>query len=112
VLSQAGIPFVERELFRQPLSVAELRALIGDRPVADFFAWRSPRAKALGLQGRALSEEEMLELMSKEPALIRRPLVQVGGSVLVQPDVKRLQSLRPEAAAGGPGEPGRSGEGI
>ena len=92
------MPFVERELFRQPLTVAELRALIGDRPVAEFFAWRSPRAKALGLRGRALSEAEMLELMSKEPALIRRPIVQVGGDVLVQPSAQRLQALRGETA--------------
>ena len=97
MLAQNDIAYEERDLFRQPLSLEELRALLGDRPVVEAFAWRSPRAKVLGLVGRTLSDEEMLALMSREPALIKRPIVVAGDRRLVQPKATHRGELQPEA---------------
>jgi arsenate reductase-like glutaredoxin family protein len=100
VLAQNGIPYEERDIFRQPLSVEELRALLGNHLVREAFAWRSPRAKALGLVGKTLSDEEMLALMSREPALIRPPIVVADERRFVQPKAAELAVLRQARMSG------------
>jgi arsenate reductase-like glutaredoxin family protein len=81
-------------LFKQPLSEAEIRSHLGDRPPADWFATRSPRFKELGLAGRTLSGDEMIALMAEEPYLVRRPSFATGGRLnVVGMDEKSLLTL-------------------
>jgi arsenate reductase len=72
-----------RDLFKAPLSVEELRALLGERPAAAIFAARSPTVKKLGLGPSALDDEQMLALMAEHPTLIRRPLLVHDGELIV-----------------------------
>ena len=74
-LSQNGVELDERDFFAEPFSAEELRTLIGDAPVSEYFSWRSPSFRKLGLKRDAMSEDQMLELMADEPRLIRRPLI-------------------------------------
>lgn len=90
---QKGVSFKEREIFRNPLSKEEIRNLLKGRPLAGFFSWRSPRAKALGLVGKELSDDDMIGFMSKEPALIRRPLTVIGDEIVVGMDAEKLSKL-------------------
>jgi Spx/MgsR family transcriptional regulator len=83
----------ERDFFRQPLSEAELRQLIGDRTVDNVFSWKSPSARALGLKQGEEPPEKLIELMVNEPRLIRRPIVVVGGETVIGFDKKRLDEL-------------------
>src|SRR5262249_41089116 len=83
VLAQAGVPLQERDFFKRRLSVEELRALLGGRPVADLFAWKSAIARQRGYQPGALDDETMLRLMAEEPTLIRRPFAVVAGRLVV-----------------------------
>jgi arsenate reductase-like glutaredoxin family protein len=46
----------------------------------------------MGLAGQQLSEQEMLQLMLKEPRLVRRPLVCVGDRLLVGANEKAVQA--------------------
>jgi arsenate reductase-like glutaredoxin family protein len=57
--------------------------VVGDRPLADIFASRSPSAKKLGINPADLPEEEMVRLMLEEPRLIRRPLIKTGDRLVV-----------------------------
>jgi arsenate reductase-like glutaredoxin family protein len=57
--------------------------LVGDRPIVDIFASRSPSAKKLGVSPADLPEDEMVRLMLEEPRLIRRPLTKVGDKLVV-----------------------------
>jgi arsenate reductase-like glutaredoxin family protein len=91
LLSQQGVAFDEREIFKQPLSAAELRALLRGRPVSDVFATRSPTYKKLGLAEQDLDDEAKLRLMVENPTLIRRPLVTVGDELVVGLDAARLE---------------------
>ena len=91
MLARAGIPFTERDLRKEPLSEAEIRALVGGRRVSNFYATRSPRNRALGIDPSRLSDEEMIALMAREPTLIRRPLVAIGQSGEVFPGATRKQ---------------------
>jgi arsenate reductase-like glutaredoxin family protein len=93
-LSQAGIELNERDFFAEPFTADELRGLIGSRPVADYFSWRSPSFRKTGLSREDLTEDRMLELMVDEPRLIRRPLVLTGdGELIVGTDKKAMANV-------------------
>ena len=83
MLSQEGIEVEERDFFKAPFSEDELRALLGDVPPSDVFSWRSPSVKKLGLDKDALTDDDLVRLMVEEPRLVRRPLLEVGGRLVV-----------------------------
>ena len=93
-LSQAGIEFDERDFFAEPFTEDELRVVIGTRPVSDFFSWRSPSFRKMGLDRDSLSDDKLLELMVAEPRLIRRPLILTSdGNLIVGSDKKAMADL-------------------
>lgn len=53
---------------------------------------RSIRAKELGLEGQTLAPEELLDLLAKEPRLLKRPILTDGHHVVVGYDQKGLQA--------------------
>jgi arsenate reductase/regulatory protein spx len=55
---------------------------------------RTTQYKALGLDRRQVSEAELVELMAKEPRLLRRPLLAAGDSVVVGYDREAYGRLR------------------
>ena len=83
-MTRAGVPIVERDYFKQPFTEQELRALLGDRPAADYFSWRSPTARTMGLAAKrsSLSNDDLIKLMLEEPNLIKRPLFDVDGELV------------------------------
>ena len=93
-LSQNGIELDERDFFADPFTVEELRDLIGDSPVSNYFSWRSPSFRKLGVKREDISEERMLELMAEEPRLIRRPLIMTpDGALIVGTDKKAMSDF-------------------
>jgi arsenate reductase-like glutaredoxin family protein len=72
----------ERDYAKNPLSRAELAGLFKGRNPRDFINPKSPAFKAMGLKGQVLSSEQALDLMAKEPNLIKRPLT-IAGRTLV-----------------------------
>lgn len=92
-LSQKGADITERDLFKQPLTAEELKTMLGDRPAADLFSTKSPRYKAMGLEGKTLSNDEMIRLMAEEPYLVRRPTFRIGDRLVVGMDTKQLDAL-------------------
>lgn len=71
-----------RNYDKAPFTVEELEELIGDRPVADFLAARSPSYKALGLAERKISKAEAIRLILKDINLLKRPLVVKGSTYI------------------------------
>jgi Spx/MgsR family transcriptional regulator len=84
-LSRRRLAFTTRDLFKQPLSAAEIRALARqtDGGVRALLSTRTAQHKALGLDRREVSDAELVDLMAKEPRLLRRPLLTADGSVVV-----------------------------
>lgn len=82
---------MERDFFKEPLSEAELRSLAEGGKMPDIFSWKSPSFKALGLNADDLDEDRMVELVLKEPRLLRRPLVRIGSHLLVGSNLKELE---------------------
>jgi arsenate reductase-like glutaredoxin family protein len=94
-LSQKGITLEERDFFSQRFDEQELRVLIGDRPVVDYFSFNSPSFKKLGLSREDLSDEQLLRMMVEEPRMVRRPLIQVGDDLIVGTDKRAMERLFP-----------------
>ena len=92
-LAQADVPVETRDIFKQPLTEAELRELAGDRPIGDIFSWKSPTARQQGLKPGDLSDDDLLRLMIEEPRLIRRPLVRAGRQTIIGLDRGAIAAL-------------------
>ena len=85
---QNGFEVNERDYFKDPLGEDELIDLASLVGLAEIFAWRSPSVKNLGLQGKDLDDHEMLQLMQKEPRLIRRPIIKIGKETIIGANIK------------------------
>ncbi len=85
LLRSLGVSVERRDIFKEPLSVAEIKALFAETGLGplDVLSTRSRPYAALGLAGRELSGEEIVELMSQHPALIRRPIVVKDGHAVI-----------------------------
>ena len=60
------------------------------------FSRKSRAVKKLGLDVDALSDSEKLDLMTQEPALLKRPIVVGGASPVLGYDVPALESALSE----------------
>ena len=94
-LSQKGITLDERDFFAQRFDERELRALIGERSVADYFSFNSPSYKKLGLSREDLSDDQLLRMMVEEPRMVRRPLIRIGDDLIVGTDKGAMERLFP-----------------
>ena len=83
----------DRDFFKETFSEAELRELLGDRPVRDVFSFRSPSFKAMGLDPSAITDDEMVRLMLEEPRLMRRPIVEAGSELVIGADYAALEGM-------------------
>lgn len=72
----------ERELVKQPLTAEEIKRISGGKP-ASLIDRRKPSFKALGIGDRDLSDQEAIALMQKEPNIIRRPIFEIDGQVVI-----------------------------
>ena len=96
MLSRKKVAFTTRDLFKQPLTAAEIRALAGRAPdgVRSLLSTRSTQYKALGLDRKKVGDAQLVALMVKEPRLLRRPLVQAGDRLVIGFDREALEALR------------------
>ncbi len=77
----------------KPLSEMEIRGILNGQPAALLYSRRGRQNKLLGIDPEALSDEEMIALMAREPALIRRPTLVIDGEVVPQPGKAQLEEL-------------------
>ncbi len=82
----------ERDFFKEPFTQQEIQELASDVGTAQMFARRSPSLKKMGLADQDLSDEQMVSLMLQEPRLVRRPLVRIGGRLLVGANLKAVEA--------------------
>ena len=82
----------ERDFFKEPFTQQEIQDLASDVGMAQIFARRSPSLKKMGLADQDLSDEQMVSLMLQEPRLVRRPLVRMGGRLLVGANIKAMEA--------------------
>ena len=83
-LKENNIPFTERNIFSDPLSVDEIKHLLSmtEAGTEEIISTRSKIFQELGIDLEDLSMNALIELVAKEPGLLRRPIMM---------DEKRLQ---------------------
>lgn len=84
-LSQRQIDFDKIHLYNNPPDRQAILKLASgvEGGLASLIATRGRAYRDLGLKGKELSEEEWLDLIDKEPWLLRRPIITDGEKVLV-----------------------------
>ena len=83
--------FDDRDFFKEPFTHEEIKALLQGKPASDMFSFKSPSFKALELDQTKLKDNDLINLMLKEPRLIRRPVVKIGKNVYFGADAKVLE---------------------
>ena len=94
-LSQKDIEINERDFFKNPFTRNEIIDLLKGKSSSEMFNFRSPSFKKLGLSRENLLDDKLIDLMLKEPRLIRRPVVRIGANVYFSADRSVLESLLP-----------------
>jgi arsenate reductase (glutaredoxin) len=82
-LLELGVKFTSRDLDKQRLSEQEIDQLIGHRDYKDFLNTRNELYRSRNMAQKPPSRAEALKLMSKEPNLIRRPLLVAGSQIII-----------------------------
>jgi arsenate reductase (glutaredoxin) len=88
-----GAAMEVRDLGRDPLTADELDALIGRRNYLEFLNPRNELYRKLKMKDNPPSRAEALKWMSKEPNLIRRPIVVRGGEIVLGFDEAGLKKM-------------------
>lgn len=85
-----GFELQYRDLWKDPLSAAELEKLIGPRDHGDFLNTHSEVYREKNLAENPPTRREAVRMMAKEPRLIRRPVIVAGGRVVLGFDEKGM----------------------
>jgi Spx/MgsR family transcriptional regulator len=80
-LLQKNVEISERDFFKNPFNRSEIEKLLQGKPASEMFNFRSPSFKKLGLERDKLGDKELIDLMLKEPRLVRRPVIRIGDKV-------------------------------
>jgi len=92
-LLELGAELESRDLDKQPLSEKELNDLIGDRDYKLFLNSRNELYRERNMARKTPSREEAIRLMSKNPNLIKRPVVVRGDQLVLGLDVTAYMKL-------------------
>jgi len=92
-LLSLGASLQERDLGKEPLSAAELQALIGDANIAEFLNTRTALYRERNLKAKPPTKGEAIKLMVQDPNLIKRPITVQGRTKILGFDEGKLRAL-------------------
>jgi arsenate reductase (glutaredoxin) len=88
-----GAEVESRDLDKQRLTEAELEELIGKRDYKEFLNTRNELYRTRNMKDHPPSRAEAIQLMAKEPNLIRRPVVIRGSQIVLGFDEEAYRKL-------------------
>jgi arsenate reductase-like glutaredoxin family protein len=92
-LLKLGLELESRDLDKQRLTAMELDELIGERDYRQFLNSRNELYRKQNMKERPPSRSEAIQLMAKEPNLIRRPVVIRGNQVVLGFDEEAYKKI-------------------
>lgn len=93
MLQRAGHTVVAKNLLTEPWTGDRLRAFFADIPVAAWFNPAAPRVKSGDVNPESVGAVDAIDLMLREPILIRRPLIEADGQCCAGFDREPVTSL-------------------
>jgi Spx/MgsR family transcriptional regulator len=100
LLEKLGAELRFRSLDAEPLDEGELDRLIGDQDYQKFLNTRNQLYRERNMKARPPSRAQAIRLMSKQPNLIRRPVVIHGAEIILGCDEPAFRKLAKSAASG------------
>lgn len=94
-LVSAGLMLIVHDLLQEPWKEnrQKLRTFFGTMPVKDWFNPSAPDIKSGLVNPENLDEQQAIELMVKQPLLIRRPLIEIEDKFYAGFDSDRLNAI-------------------
>jgi Spx/MgsR family transcriptional regulator len=92
-MEQHGFGMEFRDLGKERLSPEELEKLIGDRDHTQFLNTRNELYRRKNMKENPPSRKEAIRMMAAEPNLIRRPVILLGGRVVLGFDKEGIARL-------------------
>ena len=93
LLKSYGINFEVKSLLDTKWSYEELSAYFEDLSVEEMFNPFAPQIKAGQINIKNLSKDEAINLMIKNPILIKRPLMEINGNKICGFDVEKINKI-------------------
>lgn len=90
---ELGAELESRDLSTERLTEAELDALIGQRDYKEFLNPRNELYRAQNMKEHPPSRVEAIQLMAKEPNLIRRPILLRSSQMVLGLDEEAYRKL-------------------
>jgi arsenate reductase-like glutaredoxin family protein len=85
--------FEEREYGKIPFTEKELREGIGSEPIEAFLNTRTPLYREKNMKQNPPSKDEAIELMLRDPNLLKRPVIIKGKKKLTGFDEAQVKAL-------------------
>jgi arsenate reductase (glutaredoxin) len=94
-LKESGVDFDAVNYFVDPIPKRKLLELLRKMKMTarELLRTKEPIYKTLRIGERALSDDEIVELMVKNPDLIQRPIVEKGARAILARPAERLQEI-------------------
>lgn len=94
-LTQNGVSYKERHIFRETPTAEEIREILSltTEGLDEILATRSQTFKSLNLDVDSMPLSEVIDLLVKEPKLLRRPILCDGKKLVVGYNPESLPSL-------------------
>ena len=95
LLRESGVDFDAVDYYLDPIPKAKLKELLGKMGIraGDLLRTNEPIYKTLGLGTAVRSESELIDLMSKYPDLIQRPIVEKGKKAILARPPERVREI-------------------
>ncbi len=97
-LDEQGVDYSFRDVKKEPLNDEELAGFAMRVGIDTLVNRRGMKWRSLGLSGKDLSDEELLELLAEHQTMIKRPLVSADEAAMVGFDEDALESFIDEYA--------------
>jgi arsenate reductase len=94
-LRDAGVDFDSVDYYTDPISKAKLKELLRKMGISarELLRAKEERFKALRLGERALTDDELVDVMVANPDLIQRPIVEKGTRAILARPAERLREI-------------------
>jgi Spx/MgsR family transcriptional regulator len=92
-MERRGFQLYFRDLAKERLSAGELEKLIGKRDHTEFLNARNELFRQKKMKAKPPSRKQAIRMMTKEPNLIRRPVIVAGKRVVLgfnEPEIRKL----------------------
>ena len=95
LLRESGVEFEKVNYYIEPLTKKKLAQLIGKMKISprDLLRTSEQVYRDLGLAKKELSDDELIDLMTKHPDLIQRPIVERGNRAVLGRPVENVKIL-------------------